>query len=196
MIKSSSEDRSVIRRRPWCLLPGVLRSYLWTLLRFAYCNLIGFMEKFCRFELKCLQWSVWLLSSTSLGTLSWSLLHRQSCWILIMLANVWWTFKTTLTPNRFQILIWTALQFSWLFPSQIRDVVGNNPDIFLMNWSDIRKTMGFLESTMNVSARRVSITPASLTHPLEFYQTRYQVLWSLLCTNNSHGVTNRTRYKQ
>jgi len=61
-------------------------------------------------------------------------------------------------------------------PQQIRDVVGNNPDIFLMNWSDIRKTMGFLESTMNVSARRVSITPASLTHPLEFYQTRYQVL--------------------
>ena len=54
--------------------------------------------------------------------------------------------------------------------------IGNNPDIFLMNWSDLRKTMSFLESTMNVSARRVSITPASLTHPLEFYQTRYQVL--------------------
>ena len=115
MIKSSSEDRSVIRRRPWCLLPGVLRSYLWTLLRFAYCNLIGFMEKFCRFELKCLQWSVWLLSSTFLGTRSWSLLHRQSCWTPTMLANVWWTFKTTLTPNRFLILIWTTLQFPWPF---------------------------------------------------------------------------------
>ena len=59
---------------------------------------------------------------------------------------------------------------------QIRDVVGNNPNIFLMNWSDLKKIMGFLESTMNVSARRVSITPASLTHPLAFYQTRYQVL--------------------
>ena len=58
---------------------------------------------------------------------------------------------------------------------QIRDVVGNNPNIFLMNWSDLKKIMGFLESTMNVSARRVSITPASLTHPLAFYQTRYQV---------------------
>ena len=75
-----------------------------------------------------------------------------------------------------------VLKFSHPNPSipmtypQIRDVVGNNPDIFLMNWSDLRKTMRFLESTMNVSARRVSITPASLTHPLEFYQTRYQVL--------------------
>merc|ERR1719370_1243572 len=45
-----------------------------------------------------------------------------------------------------------------------------------MNWSDLRKTMGFVESTMNVSARRDSITPASLTHPLAFYQTRYQFL--------------------
>jgi len=69
-------------------------------------------------------------------------------------------------------------------PQQIRDVVGNNPDIFLMNWSDLRKTMRFLESTMNVSARRVSITPASLTHPLEFYQTRYQFL--LRCGHYRH----------
>ena len=62
---------------------------------------------------------------------------------------------------------------------QIRDVVGNNPDIFLMNWSDLQKTMEFLESTMNVSARRVSITPSSLTHALTFYQTRYQVIFSM-----------------
>ena len=55
-------------------------------------------------------------------------------------------------------------------------MVGNNPDIFLLNWSDLQKTMEFLELTMNVSARRVSITPSSLTHTLAFYQTRYQVL--------------------
>merc|ERR550534_526101 len=69
-------------------------------------------------------------------------------------------------------------------PQQIRDVVGNNPDIFLMNWSDLRKTMEFLESTMNVSARRVSITPSSLTHTLAFYQTRYQFL--LCCGHYRH----------
>jgi len=69
-------------------------------------------------------------------------------------------------------------------PQQIRDVVGNNPNIFLMNWSDLKKIMGFLESTMNVSARRVSITPASLTHPLAFYQTRYQFL--LRCGHYRH----------
>jgi len=69
-------------------------------------------------------------------------------------------------------------------PQQIRDVVGNNPDIFLMNWSDLQKTMEFLESTMNVSARRVSITPSSLTHALTFYQTRYQFL--LRCGQYRH----------
>jgi len=68
-----------------------------------------------------------------------------------------------------------ALQ-DYFDPQQIRDLVGNNPDIFLMNWSNLQKTMDFLEKKMNVSARRVSLTPASLTHSLDFYQTRYQFL--------------------
>ena len=75
---------------------------------------------------------------------------------------------------------------------QIRDVVGNNPNIFLMNWSDLKKIMGFLESTMNVSARRVSITPASLTHPLAFYQTRYQVR---TCFYHFIRVTYHAKYE-
>ena len=141
------------------------------------CNQIGFYDGgFCRFEPKCRQWSVSPRSSTSLGTRSWLHLHRLSCSIPSMLANVWWNSRTTLIPNRWILCFWTE-PCILMTSLQIRDVVGNNPDIFLMNWSDLQKTMEFLESTMNVSARRVSITPSSLTHALTFYQTRYQVIY-------------------
>jgi hypothetical protein len=69
------------------------------------------------------------------------------------------------------------IQLQHYFPAdQVRDVVGNNPTVFLMEWKDIRQKMDFLQHTMHVSARRVALTPASLTTALETYRARYSFL--------------------
>ena len=64
----------------------------------------------------------------------------------------------------------------------MRDVVGSNPNIFLLSMASVRATMAFLQHTMHVSARRVAVTPESLQRSLAFYQRRYQVLLVALVT--------------
>ena len=113
------------------------------------------------------------------------------------------------TPDQV-ILLWLLSSFTSFCPpfmslflsdwpcDQLRDVIGNNPNIFLTNWWEVEESMEYLQvqkyyiwthlfmevhtcseylqGVMSVSARRVALTPSSLTLPREFYYRRYQVL--------------------
>jgi len=59
---------------------------------------------------------------------------------------------------------------------RIRDVIGNNPEVLEIIWYDTEAKIKYLQTTMNVSAYRIAMTPKSLTHDLEFIQLRYQFL--------------------
>jgi len=59
---------------------------------------------------------------------------------------------------------------------EIRDLVGNNPDMLFEKWEGIQDKMKFLQKTMNVSAYRISVSPKSLTFPLDLLQARYSFL--------------------
>lgn len=71
----------------------------------------------------------------------------------------------------------------------IRNLIGNNPDIFFVNWDEIERKMKFLQQTMNVSAYRVSMTPKSLTLPFDSLEARYNFL--VLTGNYRHPECNQ-----
>jgi len=59
---------------------------------------------------------------------------------------------------------------------RIRDVIGNNPNLFEMPWDEIEEKIKYLQYTMHVSAYRIAMTPKSLTHSLDFFKLRYEFL--------------------
>jgi len=92
-------------------------------------------------------------------------------WNMVIIAS-----PLTLTMSPRQLAYIVEHMVVHLGIERIRDVIGSNPNIFEQDWSEIEKKINFLQKTMNVSAYRISMTPLSLTHDLEFLQLRYQFL--------------------
>merc|ERR1719244_84466 len=65
---------------------------------------------------------------------------------------------------------------TYFTPEQVRDLVGNNPGMFLERWQDIKDRLDFMQYKMNVSAHRISVTPDSVIRPVSFLQARYNFL--------------------
>jgi len=65
---------------------------------------------------------------------------------------------------------------AYFHSDNVRDVIGNNPEVLEIIWYDTKAKIKYLQKTMNVSAHRIAMTPKSLTQDLEFFKLRYQFL--------------------
>jgi len=92
-------------------------------------------------------------------------------WNSVMVASP----QTILMDTRHVFFYLKELR-SYFGDDQFRDLVGNNPNIFIVNISDIRDKIEYLQYVMHVSVRRIALTPNSLVHSLEFYKRRFEFL--------------------